>query len=146
MTNTENTGLAVNYSYQMQLWAEDPLAEDPDYLSRQLITYIGNKRALLGHIGAAVEQVKRRLGKDRLRVFDAFSGSGVVSRFFKAHASLIISNDIEDYAAVIGRCYLRNKSTVDLTAVSRIVSDFNARVMSLQLPPGFVEDLYAPRD
>jgi len=146
MTNTKNTGLAVNYGYQMQLWAEDPIAEDPDYLSRQLVTYIGNKRALLGHIGAAVEQVKRRLGKDRLRVFDAFSGSGVVSRFFKAHASLIISNDIEDYATVIARCYLRNKSTVDLTAVSRIVSDFNARVTTVQLPRGFLEDLYAPHD
>ena len=74
--------------------------ENPEYLSRQLITYIGNKRALLGQIGGAVEQVKRRLGKDRLRVFDAFSGSGVVSRYFKAHASLLISNDLEQSYAV----------------------------------------------
>ena len=76
----------------------DTSEENPEYLSRQLITYIGNKRALLGQIGGAVEQVKRRLGKDRLRIFDAFSGSGVVSRFFKAHSSLLISNDLESYA------------------------------------------------
>ncbi len=81
---------------QPSLWDDDPIVEDPDFLSRQLITYIGNKRALLGQIGAAVERVKLRLGKDRLRVFDAFSGSGVVSRFLKAHASLLISNDFED--------------------------------------------------
>ena len=87
--------------------------EDPDYLCRQLITYIGNKRALLGQIGAAVESVKRRLGKPKLRVFDVFSGSGVVSRYLKAHASYLASNDIEDYAATIARCYLRNRSTVD---------------------------------
>ena len=130
----------------MLLLADNPIAEDPDYLSRQLITYIGNKRAFLGHIGTAVERVKRRLGKDRLRVFDAFSGSGVVSRFLKAHASLLISNDLEDYAAVTGRCYLRNRSTVDFASVSQIVTDLNARVMAESLPPGFIEELYSPRD
>ena len=114
---TKDSGLAVKYSRQM-MFADAPIAEDPAYLSRQLITYIGNKRALLGHIGIAVERVKRRLGKSRLRVFDVFSGSGVVSRYLKAHASLLISNDFEDYAAVTARCYLRNRSTVDFSAIS----------------------------
>ncbi len=123
-----------------------PVAENPDYLSRQLITYIGNKRALLGQIGNAVQQVKQRLGKDRLRVLDAFSGSGVVSRFLKAHASLLISNDIEDYTAVIARCYLRNWSTVDSARVSRIVAELNERVESESFPKGFIEQLYAPKD
>jgi len=124
-----------------------PIAEeDPDYLSQQLITYIGNKRALLGHIGIAVEKVKRRLGKKRLRVFDAFSGSGVVSRFLKGHASLLISNDLEDYAAVTGRCYLRNSSEVDLDAISRIVANLNRRVTTEAFPPGFIEEMYSPQD
>lgn len=138
--------VTVREDRQMVLWPDDPTAENRDYLSRQLITYIGNKRALLGHIGAAVERVKRRLGKNRLRVFDAFAGSGVVSRFLKAHASLLISNDIEDYALVIGRCYLRNKSTVDLPTLTAIVEDFNARVDTEDLPVGFIEELYSPRD
>ncbi len=130
----------------MPLWADDPIGEDPDYLSRQLITYIGNKRSLLGQIGNVVERVKSRLGKNRLRVFDAFSGSGVVSRFLKAYASHIISNDIEDYAAVIARCYLRNRSDVDLAAISRIVADLNAKVTTETFSPGFIEELYSPRD
>ncbi len=130
----------------MSLWSDAPIAEDPDYLSRQLITYIGNKRALLGHIGVAVERVKRRLGKDQLRVADLFSGSGVVSRYLKAHASLLISNDIEDYATVTSRCYLRNRSTVHLPTVTEIVSELNAQVATAPLPPGFIEELYAPRD
>lgn len=121
-------------------------AEDPDYLASQLITCLGNKRALLGHIGTALHRVKRRLSKDRLRVFDAFSGSGVVSRFLKAHASLLVSNDLEDYAAVAGRCYLRNRSTVDLAGLAQLVTDLNARVMDEPLPPGFIEEMYAPRD
>jgi len=142
---SEPLPLDVREGRQLGLWADDPMAENPDYLSRQLITYIGNKRALLGHIGRALEQVKRRLGKPRLRVLDAFSGSGVVSRFLKAHSSLLISNDLEDYAAVIGRCYLSNRSEVDLRAVAQVVTDFNARV-SDPMPPGFIEELYAPRD
>lgn len=123
-----------------------PASENPDYLSRQLITYIGNKRALLGQIGAAVQQVKRRLGQDRLRILDAFSGSGVVSRYMKAHASLLVSNDIEDYAAVINRCYLRNRSTVDLARIARIVDDLNERVEQAAFPKGFIEEMYAPND
>ncbi len=121
-------------------------AEDPAYLSRQLITCLGNKRALLGQIGQAVGRVKRRLGKDRLCVFDAFSGSGVVSRFLKAHASRLVSNDLEDYAAVAGRCYLRNRSTVDLPGLAQLVAKLNAQVADAPLPPGFIEELYAPRD
>jgi adenine-specific DNA-methyltransferase len=131
---------------QMALWADDPMAEQPDYLSRQLLTYIGNKRALLRHIGSAVERVKRRLGKARLQVFDAFSGSGVVSRFLKAHSSLLISNDLEDYAAVTGRCYLSNRSALNLPVIAEVVADLNARVSTEPLSPGFIQELYAPRD
>jgi adenine-specific DNA-methyltransferase len=122
------------------------VTEDPEYLSRQLVTYIGNKRALLPQIGRAVARVKERLGRDRLRAFDPFSGSGVVSRFLKAHSEYLASNDLEDYAAVIGRCSLRNHSTVDWSALKEIVADFNERVLSEDLPPGFIEELYAPRD
>jgi adenine-specific DNA-methyltransferase len=146
MPHGQQVELAAKEGRQMPLWAEEAIGEDPDYLSRQLITYIGNKRALLGQIGRAVEQVKRRLGKRRLCVFDAFSGSGVVSRFLKAHASHLVSNDIEDYAAVTARCYLRNRSTVDLAAISRLAADLNARVAREPLPPGFIEEMYAPRD
>ena len=131
---------------QMQLWSGAQGGEDADYLSRQLITYIGNKRALLGRIGPIVERVKRRLGKDRLRVFDVFSGSGVVSRYFKAHALTLISNDIEDYASVIARCYLQNRSAVDLRALYDVVDDINHRVEFDAFPPGFIQDLYAPKD
>ena len=120
--------------------------EDLDYLSRQIITYIGNKRALLGQIGQVVEGVKGRLGKERLRVFDVFSGSGIVSRYLKAHASTLISNDIEDYAAVVGRCYLRNRSTVDMRAISEMVDEMNRRIEDESFPTGFIEEMYAPRD
>jgi adenine-specific DNA-methyltransferase len=121
-------------------------AEDPAFLTDQLITYIGNKRSLLANIGHALNQVKRRLSKDRLRIFDVFAGSGVVSRFFKAHASLLVSNDFEDYAAVVARCYLRNRSVVNCRELEEAVRWLNAEVDSRSFSPGFIEELYAPRD
>lgn len=142
----EDQTLVIRDNRQMSLWGDSPIAEDPGYLSRQLITCIGNKRALLRHIAVALERVKQRLGKNRLQVVDLFSGSGVVSRYMKAHASLLVSNDIEDYAAVISRCYLRNRSTVDFPTLSEIVSELNARVATEPFPPGFIEEMYAPRD
>lgn len=124
---------------------DDP-AEDSDYLSRQLVTYIGNKRALLGNIALALERIKVRLGKRKLRALDAFAGSGVVSRFLKAHCAYLASNDIEDYAEILARCHLANRSAVDLRELSARVAELNACVDTAPLPRGFIEELYAPAD
>ena len=120
-------------------------AENPEYLSRQLLTYLGNKRALLSLIGRAIECVKKRLDRPNLRSFDVFSGSGVVSRFLKAHSSYLASNDLEGYAATTSRCYLSNKSEVHLPALKEAVEELNIDVGN-DMVPGFVEELYAPKD
>jgi len=136
----------MSLDYQtLPLWREDS-HENPAYLSSQLITCIGNKRALLGHLAKAIADVKTRLGKKRLRMFDAFAGSGVVSRFFKQHAEYLVSNDCEKYAATVARCYLSNHSDVDLTEINNIVEHMNNRVDEVDLPQGFIEELYAPND
>ena len=124
----------------------DAAPEDPDYLSRQLVTYIGNKRALLGNIALALECVKDRLGQRKLRAVDAFAGSGAVSRFLKAHCTYLASNDVEDYAEVLARCHLANRSTVDFHELSACVAELNACVDTAPLPRGFIEELYAPAD
>jgi len=123
-----------------------PPVEDPDYLSRQLITYIGNKRALLPTIDAAVERVRQELGRPKLRILDAFSGSGVVSRFLRSSASYLASNDLEGYAALLGRCFLRNRDPRQLAEAADAVARLNACVDGVDLPRGFIEELYAPRD
>lgn len=117
-----------------------------DTVSDQLITCLGNKRALVPHIEGAIERVKDRLGKSRLRCMDVFSGSGVVSRLLKRHASTLVANDLEDYAAVVSRCYLTNRRDVDESRLREIVADLNARVLGVDLPPGFIEEMYAPGD
>lgn len=126
------------------------MTEDPRYLSDQLLTYLGNKRALLPEIGAALVRVKRRLGRRKLSILDGFSGSGVVSRFFKAHAHRLVANDLEDYATAVSRCYLRNRSEVDPTRLDDVVQALNAEVdrhaCGSAAPVGFIEEMYAPAD
>ena len=69
-----------------------PVTEDPKYLSTQLITYLGNKRALLPDLHRALARVAERLGRRKLRTFDGFAGSGVVSRLLKSRSNLFIYN------------------------------------------------------
>ncbi|HPD14844.1 MAG TPA: DNA adenine methylase [Planctomycetota bacterium] len=146
MAATDKAIVLAPPATQLTLWTDHPVGEDTQFLSRQLITCIGNKRSLLGPINDAVAVVKRRLGKNRLRVLDAFSGSGVVSRYLKAHATYLASNDIEDFATVAARCYLRNRSEVTMETLHEAVDCLNRRVDDTGFSPGFIEELYAPRD
>ncbi|GLZ37514.1 DNA adenine methylase [Actinokineospora sp. NBRC 105648] len=117
--------------------------ENPDYLRAQLLTYLGNKRNLLGPIDAAARVVRTHLGR-KLRVLDAFSGSGVVSRALKQHASQLVANDIEDYARAVSECYLTNASEVDLVSLTALVDHLNEQVTH-HPTEGFLRRLYAPR-
>lgn len=121
--------------------------EDPSYLSEQLITYIGNKRALLPMIGKVVDQVQRDLGGRRLRTLDAFSGSGIVSRMLKSRSELLYSNDIEDYARVIGECFLSNACEIPWREVDDMIDALKfADSNEFSGEPGLFERLYAPAD
>ncbi len=122
-----------------------PLFESEDYLTKQLVTYLGNKRALLPFLGKAIAQVQRRLGRGKLRVADLFAGSGVVSRYLKQHASYLLSNDLEAYAEVIARCYLANASEVDWPVLRRVYATV-LETIERDWAPGPITAAYAPKD
>lgn len=131
------------------LWQADgvseAIVEDERFLTDQLITYIGNKRSLLHTIDEALKRVRKRLGKDKLRVLDAFAGSGVVSRFLKQYAKLLVSNDIEQYAKVIGDCYLSNRSSIDFDVLREQHKRVCEAAETLPVRDGFIRRLYAPK-
>ncbi len=119
--------------------------ENPRYLREQLITYIGNKRSLLGFIGRGVARVCKHLGRHKLRCFDAFSGSGIVSRYMKRHASVLYSNDMEPYARMLGQCYLANRGEVAAAGLPALWRELGERLQR-EWAPGLVAELYAPQD
>lgn len=128
------------------------LKERPDqrspYLREQLITYIGNKRALLPFIGSALDRVRRELSRETLSMADLFSGSGVVARFFKGYAHRLIANDLEYYSEVINRCYLSNRADRDEAQLLRTYEELAGELARLEaadaLDEGLIARCYAP--
>ena len=119
--------------------------ENEEYLTTQIITYIGNKRSLLNFIGEAVYTVRKNLKKEKLEIVDIFSGSGIVSRYLKQFSSKLVANDLEDYAYILNKCYLTNKSDIDF---DELVSWYNYLIDNLDkgLEKGIISQMYAPKD
>lgn len=120
--------------------------ENPEYLTTQLITYLGNKRSLLQFIGNGLDTICTRLGEKKLSTFDVFSGSGVVSRYLKKYSSLLITNDLEQYASIINRCYLSNKDDLNEVLLRDIHSSLVSQLDTNTLSRGLLSQLYAPAD
>jgi adenine-specific DNA-methyltransferase len=124
---------------------QETLYESGNFLTEQLITYIGNKRALLNFIGHGVKIVQNKLVKNKLKMFDVFSGSGIVARYFKQFADLLITNDLEKYSTIINQCYLSNKNDIDVENLlyyyRKIINETNKK-----LKKGIIAELYAPKD
>mgnify|MGYP004511581831 FL=1 len=119
--------------------------ENEEYLTSQIITYIGNKRSLLSFIGKAVDIVRKDLDKDRLEIVDMFSGSGIVARYLKQYSSKIIANDLENYSYTLNKCYLSNKSDLNM---NELISWYNylKENLSNELCDGIISKMYAPKD
>lgn len=122
------------------------VGESPAYLSGQLVTCIGNKRAFGRHLDRAVGRVRERLGGGRLSAVDLFAGSGFVSRVLKQHAARVVANDLEEYAVQVARCYLPNRYDVPFHRVCHLVGTLNAAADAGAERPGFIQELYAPAD
>jgi adenine-specific DNA-methyltransferase len=119
--------------------------EKEEYLTTQLITCIGNKRSLLGFIDNGIKKVQEKLQKKKLKMFDVFSGSGVVARYFKKYSDLLIVNDLEKYSKIINECYLSNESEINIP----LLLEYYSEIISMsdnKLNKGIVFDLYAPDD
>lgn len=128
--------MAEDSTYHMQ--------EDSRYLTEQIITYLGNKRALLSFIGQGVQLVASRLGGRKLRCWDAFSGSGIVARYLKQYADELYANDLEDYSRVLNACYLTNASAVEARDLHHHLELVRTQAAA-DMQPGIISELYAPQ-
>ena len=122
------------------------LYENEDYLTKQIITYIGNKRSLLAFITQGIQIVQKELHKDKLRLFDVFSGSGIVSRYFKQYAEALLVNDLEQYSKVINECYLANTSEIDLAKMEKLYRGLIDSTAAIPFQAGLITKFYAPKD
>jgi adenine-specific DNA-methyltransferase len=129
----------------LDIESQKTIHEKDAYLTRQLITYIGNKRALLDFIGRGIYKIQHKLNKDKLAMFDVFSGSGIAARYFKQFSRLLLVNDLENYSTVINQCYLSNENELNVTRLKKYYHDI-VNALSNNLERGIITDLYAPKD
>ena len=85
-----------------------------NFLTSQIITYMGNKRKLLPYIEDSVDKIREILKKDKLSIGDGFSGSGIVSRLLKGKADKLFTNDLAGYSHTLNQCYLSNPNSSTL--------------------------------
>ena len=130
---------------QPELLSSAETGESPAFLQEQLITYIGNKRSLLPFIGNAVRLVQHRTGKQKLKILDLFSGTGIVSRYLKQFSVKLHVNDLEAYSRITNECYLSNVVNLDIKLLQSTLSYIECEIEK-NWTEGFICDLYAPKN
>ncbi len=123
----------------------DEQNENPQFLTTQIITYLGNKRSLIEKIEQEVQEISQKLNKKKMICADIFSGSGIVARMLKSHSSLLIANDLEKYSCVINSCYLSNKSDFPKEKYEKIRAEIEKSCEN-QKTEGIITQNYAPKD
>lgn len=119
--------------------------ENEKFLSTQIITYLGNKRSLIGRIESEVEKIASSLGKEKIVCADLFSGSGIVARMMKRHSQRIIVNDLENYSALINSCYLCDKKNFPREECNFLRNEI-IRLAEEKKIRGIIAENYAPAD
>lgn len=119
--------------------------ENPEFLTTQIITYLGNKRRLLEHIEKEILLIAEKLNCQKLVCADLFSGSGIVARMLKKYSSNLIVNDLENYSAVINGCYLINKKDFPAQKYSALKGKIEG-LCSIEKIPGIISQNYAPQN
>ena len=124
--------------------SEDADLKDP-FFNSQLITYIGNKRRLLPFLNEGFKWAKDRLGGKELIILDGFSGSGAAARLLKYYAKTLYVNDLENYCETLNKCFLANRSEVDMGKIARYIDLLNKHKLDRK-KAGFIETNYAPKN
>ena len=122
-------------------------AEDTQFTYQSMLTCIGNKRKLIPHIFEIVDNLRNRLQKPKLAIMDAFTGSGVVIRGLMSLCDQVYTNDLEQYAHIMSRCFLETPAAEVQAQIAAHIDKMNriAATGPYRLD-GPISRLYAPQD
>ena len=94
------------------------------FLTKQIITYMGNKRKFVTIISKILDNVKQELNKE-LDLADGFSGSGIISRLFKIKGVSLQTNDIAGYSETLNKCYLNTPTKKQQQKITKLIAKAN---------------------
>jgi len=118
-----------------------------DFVFQTMLTCIGNKRKLIGHICDISELLRQRIGKEKLCIMDGFTGSGVVARALTPMCHTMITNDLENYAYLMSQCFLKTPSAAQQMCIAQHIEKMNKMAISgPYFENGIIAKLYAPQN
>ena len=130
---------------------------EEQYFTKEILTYMGNKRTFLSKIEDIINIVKEKLGKKNIDIAEGFSGSGIVSRLFKNRImgddsqdyKTLYVNDMSGYSETLNKCYLT--SAKDLCVADIEILNLHLKKLRLFLskknnPQPFISKYWAPQN
>ena len=107
---------------------------DDNFLKKQIITYMGNKRKFMKILSDILDDVSKQLNKP-LVLGDGFSGSGIVSRLFKKKGCSLYTNDIAGYSETLNKCFLSTPTKRELQNIHTYIDAVNKIVHGTEESP-----------
>ena len=130
---------------------------EEEYFTKEILTYMGNKRTFLNKIDEIITLVKNSLGEKNINIAEGFSGSGIVSRLFKnrvmgddsqEYKNLYV-NDIAGYSKTLNECYLTSTQDLNVEDIETLILHFKKLKNFLSTsgnPKPFISKYWCPKD
>jgi len=122
-----------------------------DFIEKNLIAYIGNKRRLLPLIKKSIEKIEiLNSKKENLSFLDLFAGTGVVSRLAKTLGFEVFTNDWEYYSYIMNKAFIEinkdflEKSFSTFGGVKNVINILN-NLNELKEEDKYISLYYCPK-
>lgn len=116
------------------------------YVRQPMLTCIGNKRKLLQFLEQIIKDIRKDIGR-KLKTMDACVGSGVVARMLTRHSTILLCNDLEEYAVAMARCYLQRPSESQRNRIRQHIEQMNKLARGGPfIKEGIIASHYAPQN
>ena len=130
---------------------------EDNYFTKQILTYMGNKRTFLSKIDEIISFIKKSLNKENIDIAEGFSGSGIVSRLFKNRVMSnyekplknLYVNDMAGYSETLNKCYLTSTNDLSTDDLENLISHLKHMTNFLskkQNKEPFISKYWAPQD
>lgn len=105
------------------------------------MNYIGSKLSLLSFIEETIDELN--IEKNNIVLCDIFTGTGVVSKFFKKKGYSIISNDLQFYSYITAKHFIENNKEISFLKLKNVGIDPFPYLNNIDLKEGFIYNNYS---
>ena len=119
--------------------------DDELFMNQSMLTCLGNKRKLIKNIQEIIHiDVLPHINKEKINIFDGFTGSCIVSKGLVKYSDNLYSNDLELYSYIMAKCFLEEPNEEDKKKVYHHIDQMNKLAINGPFQKSFISQLYSP--